>query len=73
MQKQANTYAHRTKAVLNELKQKFKPKSIKERIGYNMMLSMFINEIEGYIKEENPQKTKEAIETLIKRLMWIIE
>ena len=73
MQKQAQQYAKRTKAVLKELQKKFKPKSIKERLGYNMMMGMFIDELAEYIKKEDPEKTKEAVETLIKRLIWIIE
>ena len=73
MQKDAQRYAKRTKAVLKELKKKLKPKSIKERLGYNMMMGMFIDEIADYIKNEDPQETKKAVETLIKRLMWIIE
>ena len=73
MQKQSNEYAKRTKAVLKELQKKFQPKSVKERIGYNMMMPMFIDEVAENLKEQDPARVKEEIETLIKRLMWIIE
>lgn len=58
---------------MKELQKKFKPRTIKERMAYNMMMSMFVGQIVDYVKSEDPEKTKEAIETLIKRLMWIIQ
>ena len=70
---QAKEYGKRVNKVLKELKKKAQPKSIKERIGYNMMMTMFIAQVVEYVEHNDPQKTKEAIETLIKRFMWIIE
>lgn len=71
--KLAKEYAKRTKAVLKELKKMFQPKSIKERIPYNLMMNTFIGQLTDVIKEEDPAKTRVAIETLIKRLLWIIQ
>lgn len=71
--KQSEEYAKRIERVLKEFKEIFKPQSIKERIGYNMMMNQFISKLCDEVKHGEPKKVKEAIETLIKRLMWIIE
>lgn len=71
--KLSEQYAKRTKAVLKEFQKKFRPKSFKERIGYNLMLNSVIEQIYDEIKAKDPEEIKEMIETLAKRLMWIIQ
>jgi len=69
---QAKEYSKRVNSLIKELQKLFKPKGFQEKLVWNLMMGQFRTELQAYIESVKPSKTKEIIETMIKRLKWVL-